>query len=180
MSLTFDIHSTIFCMCEGAAESSVVDILLNDDKLIFKRKQLHDYSTIRRISAKDFEKNYLGFNFSYKPVLIRLTDRANEMFRLSTYYKDKIDVYNVVTRREIEMLVIHSENKYDDYKKSGKSPSRYCKENLRLPNIKKSIFWNSYYRNSEDLISAINDYDKKTQNMKSVYTLRDLIKPQFQ
>lgn len=41
-------------------------------------------------------------------------------------YAGKVDVINVVTAPEIEMLIIFNEDKYKEFKKSGKKPSSSC------------------------------------------------------
>lgn len=45
------------CLCEGAFEEAVIDILLDHDCLIFKREELLEEEPIRTRSAKNFEKN---------------------------------------------------------------------------------------------------------------------------
>lgn len=41
--------------------------------------------------------------------VIRILDSRREDFRLSKAYEYKVDVINVITAPEIEMLIIHSE-----------------------------------------------------------------------
>ena len=55
--------------------------------------------------------------------MIRILDSRREEFRLSKAYEQKIDVVNVITAPEIEMLIIHAEGAYDQFKRSGKKPS---------------------------------------------------------
>lgn len=43
-----------------------------------------------------------------------------------------MDVINVITAPEIEMLIIFNEDKYKEFKKSGKKPSDFCKEDLKM------------------------------------------------
>lgn len=51
---------------------------------------------------------------------------------INAAYSAKIDVVNIVTSPEIEMLIICSEGKYEDYckVKSKMSPSNFCKQYL--------------------------------------------------
>ena len=45
-----------------------------------------------------------------------MLDRENEKFEIkNAAYSAKIDVVNIVTSPEIEMLIICSEGKYEDY-----------------------------------------------------------------
>ena len=39
---------------------------------------------------------------------------------------------NGITAPEIEMLIIFNEDKYKEFKKSGKKPSDFCKEKLKM------------------------------------------------
>ena len=55
---------------------------------------------------------------------------------MSKAYEQKIDVVNVITAPEIEMLIIHAEGAYDQFKRSGKKPSEFCKTNLRMHDVK--------------------------------------------
>lgn len=49
--------SLIACICEGGAETAIMDILLDNNLLIFKREQLITENVIPRTSARDFEKD---------------------------------------------------------------------------------------------------------------------------
>ncbi|MFI3215020.1 MAG: hypothetical protein R3Y24_17060 [Eubacteriales bacterium] len=59
--------------------------------------------------------------FKSNITVYRILDSRKENFKLGKLYKDKVDVINVITAPEIEMLIIHNENKYDEFKKSRKS-----------------------------------------------------------
>lgn len=52
------------CICEGAAESAIIDILVDHDLLIFTREEMLDERVIRCRSAKNFEERYLRKGFS--------------------------------------------------------------------------------------------------------------------
>lgn len=130
----------IACICEGAAEEAVIEILLESDKLIFTCDDMLEGEIIRTRGAQEFEKRYLRKGFSDKITVYRILDSHRERFALSKAYEPKVDVINVITAPEIEMLVILNENKYTDYKKSGKKPSEYCKSDLRYRNVKSEAF----------------------------------------
>ena len=68
--------------------------------------------------------------------MIRILDSRREEFRLSKAYEQKIDVVNVITAPEIEMLIIHAEGAYDQFKRSGKKTSEFCKTNLWMHDVK--------------------------------------------
>lgn len=113
------------CICEGAAESAIIDILLDNNLLIFCRGEMLDESVIRCRSAKRFEERYLRKGFDHQISVVRVMDSRREEFRLSKAYAHKIDVINVITAPEIEMLIILNECAYERFKRSGKKPSDF-------------------------------------------------------
>ena len=56
-------NNIIACICEGSAEHAIMDILLENDAIIFKKEQLLDEKVIRTRSAQKFEQDYLRKNF---------------------------------------------------------------------------------------------------------------------
>ena len=123
--MTIEFHCYIACLCEGTAEETIMNILLDADLLKFRREDLLEEKPLRVRDADTFEKRYLRKGFQEKITVLRILDSRNERFRLSKAYQPKVDVINVVTAPEIEMLIIFSENKYQEYKKSGKKPSDF-------------------------------------------------------
>ena len=77
----------IACMCEGGAETAIMDILLDNDLLIFNREQLIDETVIPRTSVRTFEKNYLRREYDNKVLVLRVIDSRNEQFNLSKAYR---------------------------------------------------------------------------------------------
>ena len=47
------------CICEGSAEEAIIDILVDNDLLIFNREEMLEERVIRCRSAKRFEERYL-------------------------------------------------------------------------------------------------------------------------
>ncbi len=163
-------------ICEGIAEETIINILLDNDCLIFDRKDLLEEKVLRCRSAETFEERYLRREFSEKISVIRVLDSRRERFRLSKAYQSKVEIINVITAPEIEVLIILNENKYDEYKKSGKKPSVYCKDDLKMKRVKSKEFVLSYFADSDTLISAIRVYHRITKARSGEYTLLDLIK----
>ena len=120
------------CICEGSAEAAIIDILVDNDLLIFTREEMLNEEVIRCRNAKKFEERYLRKEFADQVSVIRILDSRREEFRFSKAYENKIDVINVITAPEIEMLIIHNEGEYEHFKRSGKKPSEFCKVNLRM------------------------------------------------
>ena len=141
------------CICEGSAEEAIIDILVDNDLLIFNREEMLEERVIRCRSAKRFEE-----------------------FRLSKAYEQKIDVVNVITAPEIEMLIIHAEGAYDQFKRSGKKPSEFCKINLRMHDVKSYDFVKQYFSNPQLLVKAIKEYRRIANIPKGEYSLSDLLR----
>ena len=164
------------CICEGAAEHAIIDILLDHNLLIFSREEMLEEEVIRCREGKRFEEKYLRKGFMNKISVIRILDSRRENFKVSKAYEHKVDVINVVTAPEIEMLIIFNEGKYKEYKKSGKKPSSFCKEDLKMSDVKFYDFVKNYFEDPTVLVAAIKKYHEISKIQKGEYTLLDLLK----
>lgn len=153
------------CICEGSAEEAIIDILVDND--LFNREEMLEERVIRCRSAKRFDEQIS---------VIRILDSRREEFRLSKAYEQKIDVVNVITAPEIEMLIIHAEGAYDQFKRSGKKPSEFCKINLRMHDVKSYDFVKQYFSNPQLLVKAIKEYRRTANIPKGEYSLSDLLR----
>lgn len=126
----------IACLCEGSMEQAIMEILLDNNCLIFEREQLLEEEILRCRSAKNFERDYLNKTTNEMITVYRILDSTNENFKLSGPYLKRVTVVNIITAPEIEMLVIHAEGKYDDYSRKRMKPSDYVKQHLKLGKIK--------------------------------------------
>lgn len=165
-------------ICEGSAEEAIMEILIENDLLHFKKEDLLEEQVIRCRSPKKFEERYLRTDFSRKIKVYRILDSHKEKFKLSKTFQDKVEVETVVTSPEIEMLIIHAENAYKDYlkKKSKVKPSDYCKTVLKLPKVKEYEWVKAYFSDVDKLLSAMKEYDRCTKKRKGELTLLDLVK----
>lgn len=125
---------------------------------------------------KNFETQYLRKGFTERITVLRILDSRREQFKLSKAYEGKIQVINIITAPEIEMLVIFNENKYAEYKKSGLKPSDFCKTVLKYSDIKSSGFVKSYFTNIDELIAAIQEYKRVSNIQRGEFALDDLLK----
>lgn len=164
------------CICEGAAETAIIDILLDYELLIFSREEMIEEEVIRCREGKKFEEKYLRKGFMDKISVIRILDSRRENFKLSKAYTGKVDVINVITAPEIEMLIIFNENKYKEFKKSGKKPSSFCKEDLKMTEVKSYDFVKIYFSDPRILVTAIKKYHEMSKVQKGEYTLLDLLR----
>lgn len=166
----------VACIAEGGAETAIIDILLDHHLLIFDREEMLDEQVLRCRSASMFESKYLRKGFSGKITVYRILDSRRENFRMSKAYEHKVDVINVVTAPEIEMLIILNENRYVDFKKSGMKPSEYCMRSLKLHCVKSYDFVTQYFSDPSVLIAAMKRYTEVSRIAKGEWTLLNLIK----
>ncbi len=166
----------VACICEGGAEKTIIELLLDSNSLIFSYDDLLEGEILRCRKARDFETQYLRKYFNEKVTVLRILDSRRERFALSKAYAHKVDVINVVTAPEIEMLVILSENKYKEFKGSNLKPSEYCKSFLGYSNVKRPVFIETYFKDFDKLITAIKRYKKVSKINHDEYALADLLK----
>ena len=175
-----ELSKYVACICEGSAEKAIIELLLDNDKLIFNYDNLLDGEVLRCRNAKVFEEQHLRKGFTEKITVLRILDSRREKFKLGKAYENKIDVINVITAPEIEMLIIISEGKFADYKNNAKKyeqkPSIYCKKKLRYSDVKSTEFVKNYFGNVDILIDAIKEYKRLSNIQHGEYTLEDLIK----
>ncbi len=172
-----ELEGYIACIYEGSAEKAIIEILLENDRLKFTFDDLLEGTLIEDRAAKAFEKRYLRKEFGREITVVRILDSRTEKFSLSKAYQHKVHrVYDIITPPEIEMLVIHSKNQYDAFKKSKKKPSAFCKENLKLPSVKDYEFVRKYFSDVEMLVDAIKEYRRVAKIEKGEYTISDLLK----
>ena len=166
----------VACICEGGAEKTIIELLLDSNSLIFSYDDLLEGEILRCRKARDFETQYLRKYFNEKVTVLRILDSRRERFASSKAYAHKVDVINVVTAPEIEMLVILSENKYKEFKGSNLKPSEYCKSYLGYSNVKCPVFIEAYFKDLDKLITAIKRYKKVSKINHGEYALADLLK----
>ena len=166
----------VACICEGGAERAIIDLLLDNHMLVFDREQLLEEEVLRCRSAKEFEDKYLRKGFREKITVYRILDSRRENFKLSTIYQSKIDVINVVTAPEIEILIIYNEGKYKEFKNSGEKPSVYCKSTLRYKDVKSYDFIQKYFADINLLKRALHEYRRVSKVQKDEIALYDLLK----
>ena len=138
------------CICEGSAEEAIIDIQVDNDLLIFKREEMLEECVIRCRSAKRFEERYLRKGFEEQISVIRILDSRREEFRLS--------------------------KAYEQFKRSGKKTSEFCKTNLRMHDVKSYDFVKQYFSTPQLLVKAIKEYRRTANIPKGEYSLSDLLR----
>ena len=76
----------------------------------------------------------------------------------------------------VVIIGIFNEDKYKEFKKSGKKPSDFCKEDLKMTGVKAYSFVRNYFSDPAVLLDAIKKYHEMSKLRKGEYTLLDLLK----
>lgn len=177
MEVNISSSSIVACICEGGAETAIINLLLDNNLLMFSRKQLLEEDVLPRTSVKDFEKCYLRREYDSKITILRMIDSRSENFNLHKAYRCQVDIINVITAPEIEILVIVSKGKYDDYCRSNiKKPSDYCKSVLKIKNVKSPNFISKYFSEPNFLLNSIKEYHRVHQQKRNEASIYDLLK----
>lgn len=129
-------------------------------------------------SPKQFEERYLGKSFKSKISIYRILDSRSEEFKLRKIYANKVDVVNVVTAPEIEILVIIKENKHSDFLKykNRLKPSEYCSQMLKMSDVKSQTFLEEYFSDVDELVRVIKKYRSLHKVLKNEKCLADILK----
>jgi len=169
----------IACICEGTAERAVIEILLENNLLSFRKEDLLEERVFSRTNARKFCLEHLNRNFNGNEIrIVRILDKKDEGFPIPKVYEKKISQNEVFcTRPEIEMLIIHSLGKYSDYikHKTVIKPSEYCKGSLKISNVKSYDFWKEHFKNVNDLIVALRQYKSKHKFEQGENCILDLL-----
>lgn len=157
----------VICICEGAAEQAIIELLLAHNSLIFSYDNLVGRKITRKRKASEIQSSFLNRTYQKQVNILRVLDSKSDPFKLSPIYTKRYPVYNIYTHPEIEMLLISAEGQIEKYlqkKKSLYSPSSYCAEIL-FPgmNIKSRDFIQHYFANISKLHNAIRIYHEKAR-----------------
>ena len=89
------------CICEGSAENAIMDILLDNDLLIFTREEMLEEEVIRCRDGKRFEEKYLRKGFLEKISVIRILDSRRENFKLIMLLLCCDDIVSSMANRDL-------------------------------------------------------------------------------
>lgn len=158
-------HDVLFS-CEGTAEKVIIQRLVEDARLLVPEehvvRDLDDRPYTDDRTVKKIQRDFLGFNYPHGLMIVRIVDVNPGSFVLPRLYREQVLVRDVVTRSEIEVLVLVREGAYQDWYQHGKSkglsPSQWCIQHLGLKAIKTRGFLEDYWSDPKVLVKAIRDY----------------------
>lgn len=165
-------YSHAIISCEGAAEQVIVGKLLKADALIVPAENVVDVT--RKRSAAGIKEEYLNYDYPWPVCIARVLDSRTEKFALGKLY-ERFQVLSFITHPEIEILAVIREGAWDKWKRSGKKPSDFCKQDLGMSDIKSSEFLAAYW-DVDSIIEAAGEYRKLSKIGKDELCLADLIR----
>lgn len=171
----------VLFICEGSAERAILENLIEAGIVNIPPQRIVEdpengtlYTTKRK--ASDITESFLNLDYGGNPLrIIRIIDSKNEKFTLPRGYESRATVETLLTRPEIEILAILRENAYTQWKKSGQSPSTFCKTVLNMPKIKQYNFIKRYWSDIEQLRQAIYKYQHNHKFESGERCLADLL-----
>lgn len=173
-------------MCEGPNELTLINILLENDALVFSEDDLlglADYHA-RQIKTNAQVRLALNLYNGNDVTVMRVGDKQTDRMVIPADFKDKIcSVEKYCTLPELEMLLIISEGLVNEFEKaiSTVRPKVFAMEHIRY--YRKSYdsssgFYRDYYGSDcGNLINAIRDYKRiRGSHKKDELYLTDLLK----
>lgn len=172
-------------LCEGTNEQTIINLLLDADKLKIKRDDLIGLIPFhaRQLSNPTIMSQLRMYHQPVK--VLRIGDTQRDKLSIPAELKDivfKEEIYKYCTLPEFEILLIIQEGMYQSFLKSGeKKPKSFAK---------KYIFYNKnrYDQSNEfltmyfggerikELIHSLNEYKRLRKHDKDELYLADLLK----
>ena len=162
-------------MCEGANEKKIIDMLLENKKLIVSEDDLLGQITYhaRQIKKSPMVMGQLRI-YGGDVEIWRIGDKQTDKLDIPLEFKSKIKkVTKFCTLPELEILLILSEKKFKEYEKgkSQKHPKDFAKDNIVYNKCKykgDTKFYETYYGNDiNKLIKAIQEYKQRNHAHKN-------------
>ena len=173
-------------MCEGPNELTLINILLENDALIFSEDDLLGLTAYHARQIKTNAQVRLALNLydGNDVTVMRVGDKQTDRLLIPADFKEKIcAVDKYCTLPELEMLLIISEDLVKEYEKvkSTIRPKVFAKEHIwynRERYDNSSQFYRDYYENDcGKLIHAIREYKRiRGSHEKDELYLADILK----
>lgn len=178
-------------MCEGTNEKTLINLLLDADKLIITRDDLIGevpYAT-RQFKFNPTLKSELE-DYNEKVYVLRIGDTQKDDLKIPSELKEIISkdrIKKYCTKPEFEILLIINEGLYNQYKNAKEkslrnNPKQFAKKYVKYGKKKYDCtneFIEDYYGGNriDNLVSNIIEYKKiKKDHKDDEYYLADLLK----
>lgn len=175
MNLNIDNNDLVAIICEGKVEKNIIERLLEDKCLLFDYDQLIDnkvlYNNMKK--ASEFTNKYLTLGIKQKIKIFIVCDKQIPFNIKEPYNHQVSEIIYVLTRPEIEILMIHELGLYSDFSKQKDKPSLFLKKHIGT-NVKSESFVDEFY-DKYDLLKCIKTYNEKCSNSSEFIGLYDLL-----
>ena len=156
----------VICICEGAAEQAIIELLLDHNSLVFAHDNLVGREVTRKRKSSEIQSSFLNRAYQRRVNILRILDSKKDSFKLPPLYAERYPVHNIYTRPEIEMLLIIAEGQVEKYLQKDKTrykPGSYCAEIL-FPgeHIKSREFIQDYFADINKLHNVIRLYHEQS------------------
>lgn len=177
----------ILIMCEGPNEKKIMDLLIENDCLVFPKERLLGRTSFFARQISKSARVCAELNMCPEKVdIYRVGDCQSDKIHVPLDYKEKIvEIRKYCTKPELEILLILSEGLDDEYEKvkSSMRAKTFAKGNIKCGKKRydnSTKFYEEYYgKNINALIWVIKEYKrvKGKSHDKSELCLADLLKP---
>ena len=175
----------ILVMTEGPNELGLMNLLLDEEKLVFTRDDLLD---LRPFHARQLTSPHLLPSLTHYHgdlSVYRIGDALNDKLKIPAELLSRIEEERkFCTKPELEILLVIAENRAKDFEKekSKKSPKEFCKEHLRFQGKRydnsTEFFLNYFSGRIEFLVHTIKEYKRTHKKHKrDEEFLADLLNP---
>ena len=173
-------------MCEGTNEKTILELLLEHNKLIFKQD---DLLNLEIYHAKQFVP-YIISNINHYNgdiTILRIGDKQKDILKIPKEISHRITSKNIIKCRtsfELEILLIINEGKYKEFikVKSKVTAKEFAKTNIKYNGQYYNgscEFWENYYQKRiNNLVNNIKECKRITKIEKNEIYLADLLKKQ--
>lgn len=165
----------IVVACEGKSELKLIMHLIERGIFFVSKEELLDDRPIHIRQLKEISSLINALDINEKIYVYRVGDTQKDKYDLSCFDArgDKIEIYKVCTKPEIEILVIFNEGKYKDYCKEHRetniSPKQYLKSHFKECSSVEE------YIKRHDIVPAIRQYKKVKKHKDDEMYLDDLL-----
>lgn len=173
-----------FLMCEGKNEETLIELLLDNNKLRITRDDLIGRKSFNVRNIKNpFIKSELK-RYNKEVIIYRIGDKQNDKLSIPNdlkYIIKENNIYKYCTKPEMEILLIINEGLISSFNKSKKTPKTFAKENIKFNKERynqSSEFLREYYggKRVDLLVKNLKEYKKFKNHAKDELYLADLLK----
>jgi len=171
-------------MCEGTNEETIINLLLDHNKLKIQREDLIGFRpyNIRQLKNPVIKTELKHYGKSV--IIYRIGDKQKDNLVIPKDLKQivtKENIFKYCTKPELEILLIINEKLINDFQRSKLTPKNYAKEFIKYhgKNYDQSNeFLKEYYgnQNIENLCINLKEYKRIKKHEKEELYVADLLK----